>query len=76
MEILLNGYAYLAILYMYFYKFWDALYLRVLLLLKFHVHNMQLWDASYSNQGHSKVFTTGQARIYPEHYVIKCMGGW
>ena len=28
------------------------------------------------NQGRSKVFTTGQARINPEHYVIKCMGGW
>ena len=28
-----------------------------------------------SNQGHSKVFTTGQARFNPEHYVTKCMGG-
>ena len=24
---------------------------------------------------HRKVFTTGQARINPERYVIKCMGG-
>ena len=23
----------------------------------------------------SKVFTTGQARVNPEHYVIKCVGG-
>ena len=23
----------------------------------------------------SKVFTTGQARVNPKHYVIKCMGG-
>ena len=27
-------------------------------------------------QGHSKVFTTGQARVNPENYVIKCVGGW
>ena len=26
-----------------------------------------------SIQGHSKVFTTGQAKINPEHYVIKCI---
>ena len=26
-------------------------------------------------QGRSKVFTTGQARFNPEHYVIKCVGG-
>ena len=25
-------------------------------------------------QGHSKVFTIGQARVNPEHYVIKCVG--
>ena len=25
-------------------------------------------------QGHGKVFTTGQTRVIPEHYVIKCMG--
>ena len=25
-------------------------------------------------QGRSKVFTTGQARIEPQHYVIKCVG--
>ena len=24
---------------------------------------------------HSKVFTTGQTRVNPEHYVIKCVGG-
>ena len=24
---------------------------------------------------HSKVFTTGQARVNPEHYVIKCVAG-
>ena len=24
----------------------------------------------------SKVFTTGQARVDPEHYVIKYVGGW
>ena len=24
---------------------------------------------------HSKVFITGQARVNPEHYVIKCVGG-
>ena len=24
---------------------------------------------------HSKVFTTGQARVNPERYVIKCVGG-
>ena len=24
---------------------------------------------------HSKVFTSGQARVNPEHYVIKCVGG-
>ena len=24
---------------------------------------------------HSKVFTTSQARVNPEHYVIKCVGG-
>ena len=24
---------------------------------------------------HSKVFTTGQARVNAEHYVIKCVGG-
>ena len=23
----------------------------------------------------SKLFTTGQARVNPEHYVIKCVGG-
>ena len=27
-----------------------------------------------SLQGRSKVFTTGQARFNPEHYVIKCVG--
>ena len=27
----------------------------------------------YNRQGRSKVFTTGQARINPEHYVIKCV---
>ena len=26
-------------------------------------------------QGRSKVLTTGQARVNPEHYVIKYMGG-
>ena len=26
-------------------------------------------------QGRSKVFTTGQARFNPEHYVIKHVGG-
>ena len=26
-------------------------------------------------QGRSKVFITGQARINPEDYVIKCVGG-
>ena len=26
-------------------------------------------------QGNSKVFTTGQARVNPEDYVIKCVGG-
>ena len=26
-------------------------------------------------QGRSKVFTTGQARVNSEHYVIKCVGG-
>ena len=30
---------------------------------------------SYLVQGRSKVFTTGQARFNPEHYVIKCVGG-
>ena len=25
-------------------------------------------------QGHSKIFTTGQASVNSEHYVIKCMG--
>ena len=24
---------------------------------------------------HSKVFTTGQASVNPEHYVTKCVGG-
>ena len=27
----------------------------------------------YGRQGRSKVFTTGKARVNPEHYVIKCM---
>ena len=27
-------------------------------------------------QHRSKVFTSGQARVNPEPYVIKCMGGW
>ena len=27
------------------------------------------------SQGHSKVFTAGQARVNPEHYVINCVGG-
>ena len=26
-------------------------------------------------QGRSKVFITGQARVNPEHYVIKCVCG-
>ena len=25
-------------------------------------------------QGYSKIFTTGQARVNPKHYVIKCVG--
>ena len=32
-------------------------------------------QGSYRFQGRSKVFTTGQARVDPEHYVIKCVGG-
>ena len=26
-------------------------------------------------QGHRKLFTTGQAKLNSEHYVIKCVGG-
>ena len=26
-------------------------------------------------QGRSKLFTTGQAKLYSVHYVIKCVGG-
>ena len=29
-----------------------------------------------SLQGHSKVFTTGQAKVNPEHDAIKCVGSW
>ena len=27
----------------------------------------------FFDQGYSKVFTTGQAKITPEHYLIKCV---
>ena len=38
------------------------------------VDSRQLFP-SQLEQGRSKVFTTGQARFNPEHYVIKCVGG-
>ena len=38
-------------------------------------HCAMLDILSTPDQGHSKVFTTGQARFNPERYVIKCMGG-
>ena len=28
----------------------------------------------HTYQGRSKVFTTGQAIVNPEHYIIKCVG--
>ena len=31
-----------------------------------------VWTIIHS---HNKIFTTGQARLNPEHYVIKFMGG-
>ena len=34
-----------------------------------------IFDLNLYEQGHRKVFTTGQAKINPEHYVIKCVGG-
>ena len=27
-------------------------------------------------QGRQKLFITGQAKFNPEHYLIKCVGGW
>ena len=31
-------------------------------------------DFPFPTQGRSKVFTTGQAKVNPEHYVIRCVG--
>ena len=32
-------------------------------------------QAKAAGQGHSKVFTTAQAMVNPEKYVMKCVGG-
>ena len=39
-------------------------------------HIATKWENTRESQGHSKLFTTGQAKLSYEHYVIKCVGGW